>query len=213
MNEASSTVYIVDDDPKVRVGLERLLRSGGYQAALFESAGQFLERLPADVSGCLLLDVDLPGLTGLELQQILNQRGNVLPVIFLTGHGSIPMGVKAIKAGAVDFLTKPCDGEALLAAVGLALAKGRQARREQTEWARIQNLLASLTPRERQVLALVAAGWLNKQIAAELGTVEQTVKVHRARVMEKLQAKTLADLVRLAEKVGVRASKVGRELN
>jgi len=200
---ATATVYIVDDEPSVLAGLSRLLRSAGYQVAAFDAAAKFLERTPADAPGCLVLDVSMPGLDGLELQQILDETGQSLPIIFLTGHGDIPMSVRAIKAGAVDFLTKPCNDADLLAAIGLALCKDREARRERLTQAHLQSLFASLTPRERQVLALVAAGRLNKQIAADLGTCEQTVKVHRARVMEKLRVKSLADLVRLAEKAGI----------
>jgi len=200
---ATATVYIVDDEPSVLAGLSRLLRSAGYQVAAFDAAAKFLERTPADAPGCLVLDVSMPGLDGLELQQILDETGQSLPIIFLTGHGDIPMSVRAIKAGVVDFLTKPCNDADLLAAIGLALCKDREARRERLTQAHLQSLFASLTPRERQVLALVAAGRLNKQIAADLGTCEQTVKVHRARVMEKLRVKSLADLVRLAEKAGI----------
>jgi len=197
------TVFIVDDDPSVLTSLGRLVRSAGYRAATFGSAQAFLGHACDDAPACLVLDVHLPELGGLELQQSLSAVGNRLPIIFLTGYGDIPMSVRAIKAGAVDFLTKPCDEQDLLAAIGQAIANDLDARQARAETARIQCLFATLTPRERQVLALVAAGRLNKQIAAELGTCEQTVKVHRSRVMYKLRVKSLAELVRLAEKAGI----------
>lgn len=204
---AAPTVFLVDDDPSVLKSLERLVRAMGYRAQPFGSAREFLESFPnADMPGCLILDVQLPELSGLELQQALTARNFSLPVVFLTGCGDIPMSVRAIKAGAVDFLTKPWQEDALLSAIEQALAKDREARDQRAELDALHERLATLTPREKEVLALVAAGQLNKQIAAALGTCEQTVKVHRGRVMEKLRVKTLPDLVRLAEKAGISVS-------
>ncbi len=207
------TIFIVDDDAAVLTSLARLVRSAGYQAVTFSSAGEFLDRVTADTPGCLVLDVHLPELSGLDLQQALATAGHSLPIIFLTGYGDIPMSVRAIKAGAVDFLTKPCNDQDLLTAIQQALAQDRQARQAHAGVADIQQRLATLTPREREVLALVVAGQLNKQIAAALGASEQTIKVHRGRVMEKLQAASLAELVRLAEKGGIAPATAPRRLN
>ncbi|MDD5033828.1 MAG: response regulator [Methylococcaceae bacterium] len=200
------TVFIVDDDSAVRSGLNRLLRSAGYQTATFASAGEFLDHLEDDGPGCLVLDMQLPDCNGLDLQQTLNRRGRLLPIVFLTGHGDIPMSVRAMKAGAVDFLTKPCQDDILLAAIDAALSRGQQMRQTRSDLAEFRSRLATLTRRERQVLDLVVAGRLNKQIAAELGTCEQTIKVHRMRLKEKLCIKSLADLVRWVEKTTGSAS-------
>lgn len=197
------TVFIVDDDPAVLTSLARLVRSAGYQAVTFGSAGEFLARDPLDKPGCLILDVRLPELSGLDLQQALVTAGRGLPVIFLTGYGDIPMSVQAMKAGAVDFLTKPCQDHDLLAAIQQAIARDQQARQAQAAEDDLRRRLTALTPREREVLTLVVTGQLNKQIAAVLGIGEKTIKVHRARVMAKLQVKSLADLVRLAEKARI----------
>ena len=197
-------VYVVDDEPAVLKSLWRLLRVAGFEVATFASPQEFLAKLDPDAAGCALLDVAMPGLDGLALQEALASRGILLPVIFLTGRGDVPASVRAMKAGACDFLTKPVDDGVLLEAVRLALERGRAARAVRRELEEARDHLASLTPREREVLEGVAAGRLNKQIAGDLGITEKTVKVHRARVMEKLGASSVADLVRLADRAGLR---------
>lgn len=197
------TVFVVDDDAAVLRSLRRLLASAGFEVVAFDSPQAFLEGLGGDASGCVVLDYAMPGLNGLELQQALGARGSSLPVIFLTGRGDIPTSVRAMKGGAVDFLTKPVDGEVLLAAVRQAIGRDRSRREERAASAEMRRRLATLTARELEVLRHVVAGRLNKQIAAELGTVEKTVKVHRARAMEKMRARSLAELVRLAERAGL----------
>ncbi len=191
------TVYIVDDEPPLLRALLRLLREHGWQTAGFESAEAFLEHRDAQAPGCLLLDVGLPRLDGLALQRRLAESGAALPIVFLTGCGDIPMSVQAIKGGAADFLTKPVAAETLLAAVRSAVAQDAQSRMALAESAELRRRLASLTKREREVLAGVVAGRLNKQIAGDLGIVEHTVKFHRARIMERMQARTLAELIHL----------------
>lgn len=203
MSLLAPTVFIVDDDPAVLKGLSRLLRSAGLAVETFPSSQDFLNHYLPNTPGCLVLDVAMPGLNGLELQKTLTARGSAVPIIFLTGHGDIPMSVQAMKRGAADFLTKPVDDDALLKAVRTAIEKDRIARRARAEIAEIQQRLATLTPREREVLEHVVTGQMNKQTAAKLGTVEKTIKVHRARVMEKMKAQSLAELVHLAEKAGV----------
>ena len=198
----SPTVFVVDDDAAVLKSLSRLLRAARLAVATFDSPREFLDRYDSNAPGCLVLDVAMPGLNGLELQQTLIARGYEVAIIFLTGHGDIPMTVKAIRHGAVDFLTKPVDDDDLLKAVHAAIEKDRLQRQAHAEVAEIQQQLAALTPREREVLEHVIAGRLNKQIAADLGTVEKTIKVHRARVMEKMQVHSVAELVRLAGRVG-----------
>jgi FixJ family two-component response regulator len=198
-----ATVTVVDDDAAVRKGLARLLRSAGHAVETFASAGEFLERRVPGAAGCLVLDVNMPGLNGLQLQEALAGDGGGLPIIFLTGRGDIPMSVQAMKRGAVDFLTKPVSDETLLSAVDLALERDRLQRSIRAEVDRIRARLATLTPREREVFAHVVAGHLNKQTAAELGTVEKTIKVHRARVMEKMEVRSVAELVHLAERAGL----------
>lgn len=207
MTPSDVAVFVVDDDPSVRTALARLIKSVGLEVETFASAQEFLAHDHPDKLGCLVLDIRMPGLSGLDLQDELAAAGLDMPIIFITGHGSIPMSVRAMKAGAVDFLEKPFEDQALLDAVHKAINQDRQARLKQAETRKIQQRVGSLTPREREVLALVVTGMLNKQIAYELGMSEKTVKVHRARVMQKMQADSLADLVRLAEKVGVRPSK------
>jgi len=204
MNHPPATVFLVDDDPAVLKSLARLLRSARLEFATFNSAREFLERHDLGAPGCVVLDVAMPGLNGLELQEALAAKGSALPIIFLTGHGDIPMSVRAMKRGAVDFLTKPVDDDDLLKAVGVAIEKDRAQRRVHAEVADLQQRLATLTPREREVLEHVIAGQLNKQTAADLGTVEKTIKVHRARVMEKMKAQSVAELVRLTERLGIR---------
>jgi FixJ family two-component response regulator len=201
----SSTVFIVDDDASVRRALTRLIKSAGYPVQAFASARDFLEYWRANDQnpGCLVLDVRMPGLSGLDLQHELQAANTLLPIIFITGHGDIPMSVKAMKEGAVDFLPKPVTEKDLLRAIEQALARASHDHAERLEFEEIQSRLTSLTPREREVMALVVRGLLNKQIAFELGTVEKTVKVHRARVIQKMKVQSLAELVRLAEKVGI----------
>jgi len=204
MSEPAPTVYLVDDDSAVLRGLGRLLAAAGMKVAAFDSPREFLERFDPSAPGCLVLDLAMPGLTGLELQKALAAKGRELPIVFLTGRGDIATSVRAMKLGAVDFLTKPVDDEDLLSAIRSALEKNRTSRTAREELARIEQRLALLTPREREVLERVVAGRLNKQIAAELGTVEKTVKVHRARVMRKMGARTVAELVRLAARAGIK---------
>lgn len=205
----SRTVFLVDDDPSVRRALTRLIKSAGYDVHPFPSARDFLERWHETnpSPACLVLDVRMPGLSGLDLQHELQGADAVLPVIFITGHGNIPMSVKAMKEGAVDFLPKPVKDEELLKAIEQALARAGRYLNERLELEGLQSRLDTLTPREREVMTLVVRGLLNKQIAFELGTVEKTVKVHRARVMGKMEAQSLAELVRIAERVGILAEK------
>lgn len=205
MTTPPPTVFVVDDDPTVLKALTRLLRAAKLPVVAFGSPLEFLDQYTPGSPGCLVLDISMPGLNGLELQASLETRGWTIPIIFLSGKGDIPMSVRAMKQGALDFLTKPVRDEVLLAAIRAAFAKDEQDRRANSDRQIIEERLATLTPRERDVLALVVAGRLNKQIAADLGTVEQTVKVHRGRVMEKMQATSLADLVRMAARVGIGA--------
>jgi FixJ family two-component response regulator len=197
------TVFVVDDDPSVLTGLSRLLQSAGFGVTAFASAQAFLESGSCSKPGCLVLDVQMPGLSGVELQQILVEKKSALPIVFLSGHSELAVGVRAMKLGAVDFLTKPFDAEVLLEAVRLSIEKNRVVRAVQAAMADIERRIATLTPREREVLPLVVAGQMNKQVAARLGTVEKTIKVHRARVMAKLQVRTFADLVHLAGRAGI----------
>ena len=203
MTDGKPTVFLVDDDPGVLKGMSRLLRARGYDVRSYASPQAFLAGHDSAVPGCAVLDVAMPGLDGLALQQALTDSGVHRPVIFLTGRGDIPTSVRAMKAGAVDFLTKPVSSDVLLEAIARAEKTDAEARRHRAELAAIEAKLATLTPREREVLTHVAAGRLNKQIAGDLGTVEKTIKVHRSRMMEKLGVRTVADLVRLAEKAGV----------
>ena len=202
-NRAAQTIFLVDDDPGVLRALSRVLREEGWSVETFESAEAFLARSEQAADGCLVLDVTMPGLDGLELQRRLAEAGQGLPIVFVTGHGDIPMSVRAIKAGATDFLTKPVQAQTLTAAVRSALAQDALVRRTRADEAKLRGRLASLTPREREVLSAVAAGKLNKQIAGDLGVVEQTVKFHRARIMERMQAKTVAELMHIAAQVGI----------
>jgi len=203
MSQGEPTVFIVDDDPAVLKSLSRLLRASQVNVVTFGSPQEFLERYDPHTPGCLVLDVAMPGLNGLELQEALRVKGSAIPVIFLTGHGDIPMSVQAIKGGALDFLTKPVHDKDLLKAVEGALEKDRIERQSRAELADIHDRLATLTPREREVLIHVVSGQLNKQIAYDLGTVEKTIKVHRARVMEKMKVGSVAELVRLTERAGI----------
>ena len=206
MNGLAPTVFIVDDDPSVLKALARLLRSAGLNATTFASAQDFLDHHDRNAPGCLVLDVAMPRINGLELQQALIAQFSELPVIFLTGHGDIPMSVRAIKQGAVDFLTKPVHDSDLIEAIHDAIEKDRIARQARAKLSELQQRLAMLTPREREVLSHVVSGKKNRQIATDLGTVEKTIKVHRAHLMKKLKAGSLADLVKLAERMGVISS-------
>ena len=206
---ATSNVFLVDDDASVRRALARLIKSAGHQVQTFASAREFLAtKACGEEAACLVLDVRMPDLTGIDLQRELQTLNRNVPIVFITGHGDIPMSVKAMKAGAVDFLPKPVKDTVLLRAIEQALARAARARAERNELEDIQRRVEKLTPREREVMVLVVRGLLNKQIAFELGTVEKTIKVHRARVMEKMQVDSLADLVRLAEKVGIPAKQI-----
>jgi len=200
------TVFIVDDDASVLKAVARLLRSAGFKTALFSSPQQFLDEHDSEVSGCLVLDVAMPKMNGLELQQILIAQNSELPIIFLTGHGDIPMSVRAIKQGAVDFLTKPVNDSDLISAIQNAIETNRVARQARSKLNELQQRLATLTPREREVLSHVVSGQKNKQIALDLGTVEKTIKVHRAHLMVKLQVRSLAELVKLSERLGIISS-------
>ena len=202
MNETAHTVFVVDDDVSVRKSVVRLLKSMGFPARPYASASEFLDdwrEHPAP--GCLVLDVQLPGLNGLELQEKLRALALPISIIFITGHGDIPMSVRAMKAGAVDFLAKPFQDEDLLRAVREAIARDNARHREHAEREEVVGLYAELTPREREVMALVVRGLPNKRIASELGTSEKTIKVHRGRVMEKMGVESVADLVRAAQKL------------
>jgi FixJ family two-component response regulator len=203
MTAADFSIYIVDDDAGVLKALSRLLRTVGYHVRTFNSPEVFLEQHDPTVPGCAIFDVAMPGLDGLQLQSTLMAGGIERPVIFITGKGDIPTSVRAMKAGAVDFLTKPVQEDELLSAIARAAAKEAEVRNVRAEIDTIEAKLAKLTPREREVLSHVIAGRLNKQIAGDLGTVEKTVKVHRGRMMEKLGVRTVADLVRLAERAGI----------
>jgi FixJ family two-component response regulator len=204
MLPSPSTVFLIDDDSSVRRALTRLIKSAGYPVLAFASAGEFLENnVPSDGLACLVLDIRMPGLSGLDLQGELQKRDSILPIIFITGHGDIPMSVKAMKAGAVDFLPKPVKDKELLHAIEQALARAGRESTERSEIADIRRRSVTLTPREREVMELVVTGMINKQIAYELGTVEKTIKIHRARVMEKMKAGSLAELVRIAERIGI----------
>ena len=202
----SHTVFVVDDDEAVRKAVSRLLRSAGIAAAVFASPGEFLAQYNPATPGCLVLDMAMPDFDGLELQTALNEKGCILPIIFLTGHGDVSKSVQAMKRGAFDFLSKPVKDKDLLTAVRAAIEKDAVARREQAKLSEIRARLDMLTPREREVLEHVVSGKLNKQIAGDLGITEATVKMHRAHVMAKTKVQSVAELVRLMERCGTRGN-------
>jgi FixJ family two-component response regulator len=207
MTGAAPLVLVVDDDPSVRKSLSRLLASADYAVEAFASAGEFLARGPHPGPCCLVLDVKMPGLTGIQLQEMLAATGRRMSIVFVSGHADVPTSVKAMKAGAVDLLTKPVDVRDLIAAIQRAMTRDEHERATETRLAEVRRRVAMLTARETEVFARVVTGMLNKQIGAALGIGEKTVKVHRARVMEKMQAGSVAELVRLADEVGVTVPK------
>lgn len=202
--EPEVVIAIVDDDPSVRRGLHRLVRSAGWKAVSFASAQEFLARPRVNAPNCLVLDLQLPGLSGLDLQKQLAEAGLDIPIVFLTGHGNIPASVQAMKAGAVEFLTKPFDHQDLFRAIQDAIERDRRARQQHAAMRELRERYESLTAREREVMRQVISGMLNKQIAAELNITEDTVKFHRGHIMPKMGADSLADLVRMAENLGIR---------
>jgi FixJ family two-component response regulator len=202
MTEDQPIIYVLDDDHRVRAALSSLLSSLGLRVEAFASAGEYLQFVKPDVPGCLILDLELPGMNGLELQQEL-AGGDSPPIVFVTGHGDVPSSVRAMKAGAIEFLLKPFDNQELLRSIDVAILQDRDARVKRAELAELRRRYALLTPRERQVLPLVVAGLLNKQTAAELGTSEITIQVHRGQIMRKMAATSLAELVKMAGKLGI----------
>src|SRR6202049_1188301 len=207
MTEAAPIVFVVDDDPSVGRAIKRLVGSVGLQVELFGSAQEFLRSKRPDAPSCLVLDIRLPGISGLDFQRQLAEADIRIPIIFITAHADIPMTVRAMKAGAIEFLTKPFRDQELLDAIQVALEQDRTQRQQEAEIAKLRERFEWLTPREREVLPLVVSGLLNKQIAAEIGTSETTVKVHRGQLMRKMGADSLPDLVRMAEKIGIPATK------
>lgn len=207
MTEPASIVYVVDDDPSIRRAIKRLVESVGLHVEGFGSAAEFMNNSRPEITSCLVLDIRLPGISGLDFQRELVKAKREIPTIFITAHGDIPMTVRAMKAGAVEFLTKPFRDQDLLDSIQLALEKDRARRKRQAEITMLSERLRSLTPREREVLPLVVSGLLNKQAASEIGTTEATIKVHRSQLMKKMGADSLPELVRMAEKIGIPGSK------
>jgi len=207
MSEPESIIFVVDDDPSVRCAIERLIGTVGLQVQLFGSAREFLASELPNVASCLVLDVRLPGISGLALQRQLVEANVQIPIIFITAHSDVPMTVRAMKAGAVEFLPKPFHDQDLLDAIHLALEKDRGRRQQETELTALRERFESLSPREREVVTMVVSGMLNKQIAAQIGSAENTIKVHRSRAMEKMQANSLADLVKMIERLQVSSGK------
>ena len=207
MNDHSGVVFVIDDDASLRRAIQRVLGSVGLHVELYGSAREFLAASPPDVPSCVVLDVRLPGMSGLDLQRELTSAGIHIPLIFITSYGDIPMSVRAMKAGAVEFLTKPFRDQDLLDAIQLALQRDRLRRESEADVQLLRERLESLTPREREILPLVVSGLLNKQIAASIGTSEATVKVHRSQLTRKMGAESLADLVRMAERIGIGTKK------
>ena len=205
MTETPPTVYVVDDDPSVRKGLERLIRSLGWKTETLGSAQEFLASARTEAPSCIVLDLQLPGLSGLELQKQMTEAGIETPIVFLTGHGDIPASVKAMKAGAIEFLTKPVEEQHLFNAIQEAVERDRRTRQQQADVRNLRNRYQSLTSREQEVMQQVVSGLLNKQIAAELKITEDTVKFHRGHIMRKMRAASLADLVRMAQNLGIRS--------
>lgn len=203
MNTHEAVIYIVEDDSSFRKSVARLISAAGYEVETFSTANDFLTSTDIRYPGCLLLDVQLPDIDGLNLQQTLNEKHSILPIVFMTGHGSIPMGIKAMKNGAVDFLAKPFKPNELLTAVSEAVERSANDAAKALEKDRVETLIKTLTPREKEVLRYVIAGKLNKQTAFELGTCEKTIKVHRSRIMRKTRASSVAELVRLAQKADI----------
>ena len=202
MTTTDPTVFVIDDDKAIRSAIKNLLESVGIPVEVFSSTGDFLRAAHRDKPGCLVLDVRLPGASGLDFQRELAKANLEIPVIFITGHGDIPMSVQAMKAGAVDFLTKPFRDQDLLDAIQKAIGRDQARRQQETEGVGVRNRFKSLTPREREVMSLVVTGLLNKQVAAQMGTSETTAKIHRGQVMRKMQAQSLPDLVRMSERLG-----------
>ncbi|UCC99786.1 MAG: response regulator transcription factor [Phycisphaerales bacterium] len=211
MTDESPTVFIIDDDPSARKGLSRLVRTAGMRVEAYDSALEFLERKHYDGYGCILLDVKMPGLSGMELQEELGKADYSLPIIFVSGHGDVPTAAQAMKKGAVDFLTKPVDKDQLLEAINRSLAMDRENRKALSDKAKVCERLAALTPREYEIMTFVIAGMLNKQIAYELEIAEDTIKIHRGRMMRKMKVESVAELVRLTEIAGIKPAKAGSQ--
>ena len=211
MTDERTTVFIIDDNPSARRGLSRLVRAAGMNVEAYGSAQEFLERKHYDGYGCILLDIKMPGLNGLELQEELVKADYSMPIIFVSGHADVPMTAQAMKKGAVDFLTKPVDGDQLLKVINESLARDRENRKAFSDKAKIRERLATLTPREYEVMTFVIAGMLNKQIAYELEIAEDTVKIHRGRMMRKMKVESVAELVRITEIAEIKPAKAGKQ--
>ena len=208
VGQAAACIYVIDDDRSVRDALSSLFRSVGYKVQLFESTGDFMQAKRVDANSCLVLDIRLPGVSGLDLQSHLNREQIQIPIIFMTGHGDIPMSVRAMKAGAIDFLAKPFRDQDMLDAVAAALESDRKRREADQSVAAVRSAFETLTPREREIMTFVTSGLMNKQVAGKLGLSEITVKIHRANVMKKMACQSLADLVRMAGLLGLNSPKV-----